>query len=40
MPHPYAALAWTYRLWLDQLDRQKILDFYRAHVDRGPEDIP
>jgi hypothetical protein len=40
MPHPYAALAWTYRLWLDGFDRQKILDFYRAHVDRGPEDIP
>ena len=40
MPHPYAALAWTYRLWLDEFDRQKILDFYRAHVDRGPEDIP
>jgi hypothetical protein len=40
MAHPYAALAWTYRLWLDQFDRQKILDFYRAHVDRGPEDIP
>ncbi|HVI85526.1 MAG TPA: DUF3105 domain-containing protein, partial [bacterium] len=40
MARPYAALAWTYRLWLDEFDRQKILDFYRAHVDRGPEDIP
>ena len=40
MDHPYALLAWTWRLWMDQLDREKILGFYRAHVDRGPEDIP
>ncbi len=40
MDHPYAVLAWTWRLWLDQFDREKILGFYRAHVDRGPEDIP
>ena len=40
MDHPYAVLAWTWRLWLDQFDRTKILAFYRAHVDRGPEDIP
>ncbi|HKV44096.1 MAG TPA: DUF3105 domain-containing protein, partial [bacterium] len=40
MDHPFAVLAWTWRLWLDQLDRQKVLDFYRAHVDRGPEDVP
>jgi hypothetical protein len=40
MAHPYAVLAWTWRLWLDQFDREKILEFYRAHVDRGPEDIP
>ncbi len=40
MDHPYALLAWTWRLWLDQFDRQKVLGFYRAHVDRGPEDVP
>ncbi len=40
MDHPYAALAWTWRLWLDRFDREKVLEFYRAHVDRGPEDIP
>jgi len=40
MNHPYAVLAWTWRLWLDQFDREKVLQFYRAHVDRGPEDIP
>jgi hypothetical protein len=40
MSHPYAVLAWTWRLWLDQFDRQKILAFYRAHVDHAPEDVP
>jgi hypothetical protein len=40
MDHPYAVLAWTWRLWLDRFDRQKVLGFYRAHVDRGPEDVP
>jgi hypothetical protein len=40
MSHPYAVLAWNWRLWLDRFDREKILGFYRAHVDRGPEDVP
>ncbi|HYM91902.1 MAG TPA: DUF3105 domain-containing protein [bacterium] len=40
MDHPYAALAWTWRLWLDSFDREKVLAFYRAHVDRAPEDVP
>ena len=40
MDHPYAVLAWTWRLWLDQFDRDKVVGFYLAHVDRGPEDIP
>lgn len=40
MDHRFAVLAWTWRLWLDAFDRQKVLEFYRAHVDRGPEDIP
>lgn len=37
---PIAILAWT---WLDELpalDRERVLRFYRAHVDRGPEDVP
>jgi hypothetical protein len=37
---PFAILAWT---WLDELpgfDRERLLSFYRAHVDRGPEDVP
>jgi hypothetical protein len=37
---PIAILAWT---WIDELpriDRDRLLRFYRAHVDRGPEDVP
>ena len=37
---PIAILAWT---WLDELpalDRDRLLRFYRAHVDQGPEDVP
>jgi hypothetical protein len=40
MLHPFAALAWGWRLEMDAFDRATILKFYRAHVDRGPEDIP
>jgi len=32
-------LAWT---WIDELprfDRERLLKFYTAHVDRGPEDV-
>jgi uncharacterized protein DUF3105 len=37
---PIVILAWT---WIDELpafDRERLLRFYRAHVDRGPEDVP
>ena len=37
---PFVVLAWT---WIDELptpDRDRLLRFYRAHVDRGPEDVP
>jgi len=35
-----AIMAWT---WIDELpgfDRERLLKFYSAHVDRGPEDVP
>lgn len=35
-----AVLAWT---WIDEVetfDRERLLRFYRAHVDQGPEDVP
>jgi hypothetical protein len=37
---PIAILAWTWLDELPQLDRDRLLRFYRAHVDRGPEDVP
>jgi hypothetical protein len=40
IPTPIAVLAWT---WLDELpslDRDRVLRFYRAHVDHGPEGVP
>jgi hypothetical protein len=32
------AVAWGRKLELDEFDRQTLMDFYRAYVDRGPED--
>lgn len=39
MLHPFAVLAWNWRLSMDQFDRQNVLEFYRAHVGHGPEDV-
>jgi hypothetical protein len=35
-----AILAWTWIDELDVFDRERLLVFYRAHIDRGPEDVP
>ena len=35
-----AILAWTWLDQLDQFDRQRLLRFYQAHLDEGPEDVP
>ncbi len=40
MSHPFAVLAWDWRLWLDSFDQAKVLAFYQAHVDHGREDLP
>jgi hypothetical protein len=40
MPHPYAVLAWDWRLWMDSYDPAAVLQFYKEHVDHGREDIP
>jgi len=40
MVHPFAVLAWDWRMWMDTFDRGKVLEFYRQHVDHGREDIP
>lgn len=34
-----AILAWTWIDELDDFDRERLLRFYTAHVDRGPEDV-
>lgn len=40
MENPITLVAWGWRLRLDRFDRDRMLQFYRAHVDRGPEDVP
>lgn len=40
MPHPYAVMAWDWRLEVDSFDRATVLRFYKEHVDHGREDIP
>src|SRR5262249_15273713 len=37
---PFVILAWTWIDDLPSLDRDRLLRFYRAHVDKGPEDVP
>jgi hypothetical protein len=37
---PIVILAWTRIDELPKFDRERLLRFYRAHVDRGPEDVP
>jgi len=38
MDHAVTAAAWGWVDEMDQPDPQRILAFYQAHVDRGPED--
>jgi len=35
-----AILAWTWIDELEEFDRERLLRFYRAHLDQGPEDVP
>jgi hypothetical protein len=37
MDHRIAVVAWGWLLELDQFDRDQILRFYEARIDRGPE---
>ena len=34
------ALAWDRKLELQGFDKDQLLAFYNAYVDRGPEDVP
>ncbi len=40
MEHKIALLAWDYIDSFDAFDRDRIIRFYNAHVDQGPEDVP
>ncbi|MCX6021430.1 MAG: DUF3105 domain-containing protein, partial [Chloroflexi bacterium] len=37
---PFAALAWNRIDELETFDMARLLTFYKAYVDRGPEDVP
>lgn len=39
MDTPITALAWDWKQPLESFDRDQLVQFYRAHVDRGPEDL-
>ncbi len=40
LEHRVAAIAWDRIDEMDQFDRERLLTFYRAFLDRGPEDAP
>jgi hypothetical protein len=37
MDHPFAVVAWGRKFEMDNLDREEVVAFYAAHIDRGPE---
>jgi len=39
MDTPITALAWDWKMPLDAFNRDQLVQFYSAHVDRGPEDL-
>lgn len=39
MDTPITVLAWDWKQPLETFDRAQLEQFYRAHVDRGPEDL-
>jgi len=40
MDHQLAIVAWDWIDEMDAFDRDRLLKFYNAHIDRGPEDVP
>jgi len=40
MEHQLAVVAWDWIDEMDAFDRDRLLKFYKAHLDRGPEDVP
>ena len=37
---PIVLVAWDYELKLQSFNRDKIIGFYKAHLDKGPEQVP
>jgi len=40
MDHQLAIVAWDWLDEMDAFDQARLLKFYNAHIDRGPEDVP
>ncbi len=40
MQHQIAIVAWDWIDEMDSFDSARLLKFYKAHVDQGPEDVP
>jgi Protein of unknown function (DUF3105) len=40
LPKKIAITAWRHVMYLDELDRDKILEFVREYIDRAPESVP
>ncbi len=40
MDHQVAIVAWDWIDEMDTFDSARLLRFYKAHVDQGPEDVP
>jgi hypothetical protein len=40
MQHQLAVVAWDWIDEMDSFDSARLLRFYRAHLDQGPEDVP
>ena len=40
MEHQLAVVAWDWIDEMDTFDRDRLSKFYKAHLDRGPEDAP
>jgi hypothetical protein len=40
MEHQLAVVAWDWIDEMDAFDHDRLLKFYKAHLDRGPEDVP
>lgn len=40
MPKKIAVTSWRHLMYLDEFDREKILEFIREYQDRAPESVP